>query len=1419
MDQPTLLELTTQSSQQPQPSQLHQHQQQTQPQSQNIIEQEEDNIENDENNYSDETEIIVVRALYPFRSEDSTSLSFQKDELIQVLTQLESGWWYGYCHGERGWFPSNYVEIIAQEDYDSVSEEISEDEMASDDLWLPQTTVDGQVFYFNTRTGDSSWTIPSQSPRSKEVSVAIEEESVADNINKKRQDDTDSDNIIRHNDTTITLSDSTPSNAHKNLSKEPFEEQAQRTNSITSRTTVGPTHDYTDTESQGGSTRRSSWQTSAIPTRAGSPVQGPITTLAGHRRPSVATPLDTASSQSLPPLPSLSNPFDPEPTWESLADHTTGALQNLLHSAEKGYKAYYQIQASQVVEAIRVMLYASGTVDKESEPIRMHRGLRVHHRQIMSALSKLVLSAKMASSFWPAEGAVSKMLADANDVAQAVHQFIFAAQSAGVHVHDVDAKLVLDPESPVESKPAQRLSRTFSTASTRVSSETSSQNPYRTSALSVNLVNQLDYYAKSSCKALGVLSLQVKKAIETSLNPAQPAPTSRLSLGSSILNSAQSSQLVNQCHQTISQLGSLLNLVGEFYTQTLDQFPDIQDHIYIDVRSSKQTLYNNVAALVMAIQLATDPMVQTSVLEMALEATTTAEKSTLSLVAFTRTLAEERDRLEKLAQPDNKMDSNLTLVAQPAFSEQHRQNDIDMYFGEQESDMDGENAKNSRNRSDSQLSSFSSASSTSNASAPTTPGTEYTVRSQQGSYFPPMPIDRPLSPSPLPTTPTSSTAQGPKHDARGDKLRKMLGADAPAPKPKAVEQPWYLGQDYLPSDISFNMEGHVRGGTLPALVERLTLHDGLDPNFVLTFLLTYRSFATTDELFTLLFRRFTISPPQGLEAHEHEEWVEKKLTPVRLRVFNIIKSWLENYYLEDEVEDRQILPRIKEFSESSLMRDAMSFAAVQLIKLVERRETSDGSLRKMVLNMTTQAPQPIIPRNLKKIRFMDLDPLELARQLTIMEAGYYNKIKPIECLAKAWISEDPELAAKAVNIKKMIETSNLYSNWINEIVLGEKETKKRAAIIKHLVALAERLRQLNNFSMLSATTAALSQSPIHRLKRTWELVPNKTMSSLATLQQVTSSAKNWADYRAELHSVNPPCVPFVGVYLTDLVMIQDGNPDFLRRTDNHINFYKRVGTAEVIREIQQYQSVPYCLTPVPEIQTFIRKGMDQARSVAELYDMSLELEPRVAFRGQSAVSNGNMPSMAINRLPGSIFGGKKRLYSSGIPSSNSASNTVSTATTTTAAATTTTAAATTTTAATVGIKSGAGPKQSKFRQYAEQFKNKPASHLISFGILHEVTAVVPLPIIYFALIETGVEIPFPEQAMEEGNRFVARVAKYYGWNLEGSDGARVMLNMATSYAVVKALLPLRLALCVWMTPWTATRIVSPIMNFWRRFKK
>ncbi|KAG0206375.1 hypothetical protein BGX28_002138 [Mortierella sp. GBA30] len=84
----------------------------------------------------DDTEpFIVVRALYNYISDDATtiSLTFNKDDLIQVVAQLPSGWWYGFCRDARGWFPSNFVEEITQAELETENESESDegDDMAS----------------------------------------------------------------------------------------------------------------------------------------------------------------------------------------------------------------------------------------------------------------------------------------------------------------------------------------------------------------------------------------------------------------------------------------------------------------------------------------------------------------------------------------------------------------------------------------------------------------------------------------------------------------------------------------------------------------------------------------------------------------------------------------------------------------------------------------------------------------------------------------------------------------------------------------------------------------------------------------------------------------------------------------------------------------------------------------------------------------------------------------------------------------------------------------------------------------------------------------------------------------------------------------------------------------------------------------
>ncbi|KAF9397234.1 hypothetical protein BGX21_009078 [Mortierella sp. AD011] len=1114
---------------------------------------------------------VLVRAMYDYESEDATNLSFKKDDVIQVLAQLESGWWAGHCEGRQGWFPSNYVQVLGEDDLDSQDEECDPDGDldSADDLWLPQTTPDGQVFYYNQRTHESSWTIPEPGDRASRTTWSVRQSTSNGNgwYNSEAEDDDQEDQD---------------------------QEQTQE----------GATHEGGSTLSRASSTRSSTNNKASGDTASttGSSTD-PTQTLATVRKPSGLAPgMPQESVEGLPQLPQLPNPFDPEPTWQSLQEHTTAAVDNLLLSAEKGYKPYYLIQSSIVVEAIRVMLYASGTVDKDATVMRQHRGLKMHHRQIMAALSKLVLSAKMASSVWPASDSVAKLQADAKEVKTAAQNYITSAIAAEITVHHVDARLVTDVKSPLRAKAASRsLDRALSNASLRSENGQISKS-FGTQMNTQSILSQLDYYSKSASKAVNVLAMQIEKVIDnpsTGLNNGQNG----VSGTTSVMNSAQSAQLVAQARQTISQLGSLLTLVTDFYTSAHHEQSGIAEKYFADVRTAKQALHGSTASLVMAIQSATDLLAVGQTLDLALNTTLATDKASQSLVQAARALIQEKESVD-LSSAVGKTPYDMYGGGRKPSIVSGMTEEI-IYNHDNDSDIEPDmtprppNAafqQQSRDRSDSQPSIFSA-----NPSSPYTPSTEYSARGAQAGF-------------PFPTSPSESTFSGVanssnpgRFDLRGEKLKKILGDDAPG---RASTQYWFLNYDYQQVDLVLNAEGQVKGGTLPALIERLTLHDGLDSNFIATFLLTYRSFTTTKDLFTSLFDRFNIKSPMGLDADELEIWTEKKQTPIRLRVFNIIKSWLETYYLEDESDDREALSMIKDFSGSAAMKDTMSFAAVQLIKLVEKREQSEGAFRKMVLNLTTQAPQPITPRNLKKIKFLEIDPLEFSRQLTIMEATVYNKIRPVECLAKAWMSEDPEMAAKAVNIKKMIETSNLYANWINELVLSEKELKKRVLVIRHLVMIAEKLKQLNNFSMLSATMAALSQSPIHRLKRTWEQVPARTMTSFMDLQALMGVAKNWAEYREELHNVNPPCVPFVGMYLTDLVMIQDGNGDFLKKSNHLINFYKRVKTAEVIREIQQYQSVPYCLTSVPEIQAFIRRGLDCTKSVADLYDMSLALEPR-----------------------------------------------------------------------------------------------------------------------------------------------------------------------------------------------------------------
>ncbi|XP_034029626.1 myosin IEb [Thalassophryne amazonica] len=52
------------------------------------------------------------RALYAYDAQDTDELSFNTDDIIEILTEDPSGWWFGRLRGREGMFPGNYVAKI-----------------------------------------------------------------------------------------------------------------------------------------------------------------------------------------------------------------------------------------------------------------------------------------------------------------------------------------------------------------------------------------------------------------------------------------------------------------------------------------------------------------------------------------------------------------------------------------------------------------------------------------------------------------------------------------------------------------------------------------------------------------------------------------------------------------------------------------------------------------------------------------------------------------------------------------------------------------------------------------------------------------------------------------------------------------------------------------------------------------------------------------------------------------------------------------------------------------------------------------------------------------------------------------------------------------------------------------------------------
>lgn len=449
------------------------------------------------------------------------------------------------------------------------------------------------------------------------------------------------------------------------------------------------------------------------------------------------------------------------------------------------------------------------------------------------------------------------------------------------------------------------------------------------------------------------------------------------------------------------------------------------------------------------------------------------------------------------------------------------------------------------------------------------------------------------------------------------------------------DTPWFLRSEF-DSSLIYDQRGRIKGGTRDALIEHLTSHEVIDAWFNVSMLITFRSIFTTREFLYSLVYRYNLYPPEGLSYDEYNLWVEKKLTPIKCRVVSIMKSLFSQYWTPAYYEPG--ISATLNFAQFALSENLPG--AQELYEEIKEHLTTKGkprladpdiadfqnpgglsdSVKSNPPNLVAGSSSSSIFR-LKKFNLLDIDPRTYATQLTIMEHDFYLRISVFECLDRAWGPKYCNMGGSS-NITKFITSANNLTNYVSHAIVKQIEVKKRARLIQYFITVAQYCREFNNFSSMTAIVSALCSSPIYRLKRTWPLVSAECTEILKALNTLMDSAKNFIHYRELLRSVKDvACVPFFGVYLSDLTFTFGGNPEFLHNSSDIINFGKRARIVDILEEIMSFKRIHYKLKRYDDIQAIIEGSLEDVPHIEKQYELSLLIEPRGDDQNRTAAAD------------------------------------------------------------------------------------------------------------------------------------------------------------------------------------------------------
>eukprot|EP01117_Protostelium_nocturnum_P001322 TRINITY_DN1162_c0_g1_i1.p1 TRINITY_DN1162_c0_g1~~TRINITY_DN1162_c0_g1_i1.p1 ORF type:complete len:646 (+),score=206.29 TRINITY_DN1162_c0_g1_i1:594-2531(+) len=434
-------------------------------------------------------------------------------------------------------------------------------------------------------------------------------------------------------------------------------------------------------------------------------------------------------------------------------------------------------------------------------------------------------------------------------------------------------------------------------------------------------------------------------------------------------------------------------------------------------------------------------------------------------------------------------------------------------------------------------------------------------------------------------------------------------------------------------------------GSLELIIKWL-VSENIESKFMNCFFTTYEGIGITSEqvFYSLQNLYKSHSEDSGCpNANTHNEWQRKRI----LRFMNI---WLESCYEEEESSSRKKLSDdIKSFVER-FKKNNENFEWDYLEELANRNEpiTTTEVEGDAVINIS---PETLSPPSSPKLKARSQEAIrKKSSRLSLVFSSGFNigsssaSTSPLHRFTAAQFATQLHIAElkmlRSINVRKeigrvgwsksdgkktcpnvnaMIDQFNKISNWVVSEVIGSDTEKKQADAIQKFIMIAGECKLRNNFNSLMEILAGLGQHITFSLRSAWELVPVKYVSQLRELEDFMSVGGNFKTYRdtikatKELTTALHPSLPYIGLYLRDISVADEINPDFTSLEGQQtINFLKMRMIGSMLHEIQFFQSSSYLFKLESEEDPIIQNYLFNMTTLSEETIQQIQTKNRLA---------------------------------------------------------------------------------------------------------------------------------------------------------------------------------------------------------------